>query len=180
MDYYIHPKVSICHVSMSGQGFDTLILKLEILRSQLKHLGPNRVEKSEMLQPFLLHRSRQRDSVKTQTTTIHEYQGEIEPTIVDEVTSGISTTWDESIEKDTQSSCRAKLFDQMSHFVEDSFLFERFNETRERLLRLLESRQNSAVAGQVRDLTQKLVDIIEEGQRSVSPQLFDIQDADQN
>ncbi|XP_042501977.1 uncharacterized protein LOC122079512 isoform X2 [Macadamia integrifolia] len=41
---------------------------------------------------------------------------------------------------------------------------------------LLEARQNSAIAGQIRDLSQRLVNIIEEGQRSVSPQLFDLRE----
>ncbi|XP_073004159.1 uncharacterized protein [Typha latifolia] len=41
---------------------------------------------------------------------------------------------------------------------------------------LLEARKNSAISDQIRDLSQRLVKIIEEGQRSVSPQLFDLQD----
>ncbi|KAJ6800701.1 uncharacterized protein M6B38_201560 [Iris pallida] len=40
---------------------------------------------------------------------------------------------------------------------------------------LPEARQNSAVAAQIRDLSQRLVSIIGEGQRSVSPQMFDLQ-----
>ncbi|MCE3215303.1 hypothetical protein HAX54_001799 [Datura stramonium] len=68
----------------------------------------------------------------------------------------------------------AKLFDQISKLLEDSFLYERFNETRGKLLSLLETRQNSAVADQVKDLSQRLVNIIEEGQRSVSPPLVDL------
>ncbi|KAL0326962.1 UNVERIFIED_CONTAM: hypothetical protein Sangu_1774200 [Sesamum angustifolium] len=68
----------------------------------------------------------------------------------------------------------AKLFDQISKLLEDSFIFERLSEVRGKLLSLLEARQSSGVAGQIRDLSQKLVDIIEEGQRSVSPQFFDM------
>ncbi|BFG17118.1 hypothetical protein CerSpe_033920 [Prunus speciosa] len=41
---------------------------------------------------------------------------------------------------------------------------------------LLETRQNSSIASQIRDLSQRLVTIIEEGQRSVSPPLFDLQE----
>lgn len=63
----------------------------------------------------------------------------------------------------------AKLFDQISKLLEDSFLYERFNETRGKLLSLLETGQNSAVTDQVKDLSQKIVNIVEEGQRSVSP-----------
>ncbi|KVH97640.1 hypothetical protein Ccrd_000270 [Cynara cardunculus var. scolymus] len=70
----------------------------------------------------------------------------------------------------------AKLFDQFSKLVADSFLAERFDEIRKNLLSLLEVRQNSAVASQIRDLSQKLIGIIEEGQRTVSPPLFDLQE----
>ncbi|KAJ4959943.1 hypothetical protein NE237_019853 [Protea cynaroides] len=71
----------------------------------------------------------------------------------------------------------AKLFDQISKLLEDSQLYERFSEIRGKLSRLLEARQkNSAIPGQIRDLSERLVNIIEEGQRSVSPQLIDLQD----
>ncbi|KAL5553067.1 hypothetical protein UlMin_040468 [Ulmus minor] len=70
----------------------------------------------------------------------------------------------------------AKLLDQISTLLVDSQLSERFNEIRERALSLLETRQNSGVASQVKELSEKLVNIIEEGQRSVSPPLFDLQD----
>lgn len=70
----------------------------------------------------------------------------------------------------------AKLFDQISKLIEDSQLSERFNEVRGNLSRLLETRERSGITSQIRDLSQRLVNIIEEGQRSVSPQLFDLQE----
>lgn len=70
----------------------------------------------------------------------------------------------------------AKLLDQISKLLADSQLSERFNEIRERLSSLLETRQNSAIASQIRDLSQRLVKIIEDGQQSVSPPLFDLQE----
>lgn len=70
----------------------------------------------------------------------------------------------------------AKLFDQISKLLEDSQLSERFNEIRGNLSGLLEARQNSAIVTQVRELSQRLVNTIEERQRSVSPQLFDLQE----
>ncbi|CAN0916212.1 hypothetical protein LINGRAHAP2_LOCUS29593 [Linum grandiflorum] len=70
----------------------------------------------------------------------------------------------------------AKLFDQISTLLEDTQLSERLNELREKLLSLLETRQTSGITSQIRDLSEKLVNIVEEGQRSVSPQLFDLQD----
>ncbi|XP_026661317.1 uncharacterized protein LOC103709315 isoform X2 [Phoenix dactylifera] len=70
----------------------------------------------------------------------------------------------------------AKFFDRISKLLEDARLSERFNEITDKISGLLEARQNSSVAGQIRDLSQRLVNIIEEGQRSVSPQLFDLQE----
>lgn len=109
---------------------------------------------------------------------------------------GITTIWDESslVSELTETFMRlserlsgflsegqsrimsAKLFDQISKLLVDSQLSERFNEVRGRLSNLLETGQTSVIAGQIRDLSQRLVEIIEEGQRSVSPPLFDLQD----
>ncbi|XP_061356536.1 uncharacterized protein LOC133300966 isoform X1 [Gastrolobium bilobum] len=69
----------------------------------------------------------------------------------------------------------AKLLDQISKLLVDSPLYEQFNEVRGKLSSLLETRQNSGITSQITDLSQKLVNIIEEGQLSVSPQLFDLQ-----
>ncbi|PRQ40283.1 putative serine aminopeptidase, S33, alpha/Beta hydrolase [Rosa chinensis] len=70
----------------------------------------------------------------------------------------------------------ANLLDQISKLFADSTLSERFNDISNKLSSLLETRQNSAFASQIRDLSQRLVNIIEEGQRSVSPSLFDLQE----
>lgn len=68
-----------------------------------------------------------------------------------------------------------KLLDQISKLLVDSPLYEQFNEIRGKITTLLETRQNSGITSQITDLSEKLVDIIEEGQRSVSPPLFDLQ-----
>lgn len=70
----------------------------------------------------------------------------------------------------------AKFFDQISKLLVDSQLSSRFNEVREKFFNLLEARQNSGIPGQINELSQRLVNIIEEGQRSVSPPLFDLQE----
>lgn len=70
----------------------------------------------------------------------------------------------------------AKLLDQVSKLFADSTLSERLNEISDKLSGLLETRQDSSIASQIRDLSQRLVTIIEEGQRSVSPPLFDLQE----
>lgn len=69
-----------------------------------------------------------------------------------------------------------KFLEQISKLLEDAGLAERFNEIAAKISSLLEARQNSAVAGQIRELSQRLINTIEEGHRSVSPQLFDLQE----
>ncbi|KAJ0038509.1 hypothetical protein Pint_22081 [Pistacia integerrima] len=115
---------------------------------------------------------------------------------VEEEATRLATVWDESklVTKFTETFMRlseslsgflsesqskimsAKLFDQISKLLEDSQLSERFNEIRVKLSSLLETRQNSGIASQIRDLSERLVNTIEEGQQSVSPQLFDLQE----
>ncbi|CAK8573997.1 unnamed protein product [Lathyrus sativus] len=69
----------------------------------------------------------------------------------------------------------AKFFDQISKLLVDSQLYEQFNEVRGKIATLLETRQNSGITSQITELSEKLVDIIEAGQLSVSPPLFDLQ-----
>ncbi|KHN06698.1 hypothetical protein glysoja_021244 [Glycine soja] len=69
----------------------------------------------------------------------------------------------------------AKFLDQISKLLVDSPLYEQYNEVREKLSTLFETKQNAGITSQITDLSQKLVNIIEEGQLSVSPQLFDLQ-----
>ncbi|KAL0924541.1 hypothetical protein M5K25_005379 [Dendrobium thyrsiflorum] len=69
-----------------------------------------------------------------------------------------------------------KFLEQISKLLEDAGLAERFNEIAAKISSLLEARQNSTVAGQLRELSQRLINTIEEGQKSVSPQLFDLQE----
>lgn len=122
-------------------------------------------------------------------------ESEISPVKEEDLTA-LATAWDESklvakltetfmslserlsgfLSEGQSKIMSAKLFDQMSKLLEDSQLSERFNEVRAKLSSLMETRQNSAIASQIRDLSQRLVNIIEEGQRSVSPQLFDMQE----
>ncbi|CAM8876512.1 unnamed protein product [Rhodiola kirilowii] len=68
-----------------------------------------------------------------------------------------------------------KFFDQISKLIDDTQLSGRFNEIRGKLSSLLETRQNSSIASQIRDLSERLISIIDEAQRSVSPQFYDLQ-----
>ncbi|KAL9317174.1 hypothetical protein ACSQ67_013691 [Phaseolus vulgaris] len=69
----------------------------------------------------------------------------------------------------------SKFLDQISKLLVDSPLYEQFNEVRGKLSTLFETKQNSGITSQITDLSKKLVNIIEEGQQSVSPPLFDLQ-----
>nr|XP_048318259.1 uncharacterized protein LOC107413342 isoform X2 [Ziziphus jujuba var. spinosa] len=122
--------------------------------------------------------------------------GKSEVSVVKGDITQIATAWDESklVARLTETFMRlserlsgflsegqskimsAKLLDQISKLLVDSQLSERFNEIRERLSSLLETGQNSGITNQIRDLSQRLVNIIEDGQQSVSPQLFDLQE----
>ncbi|KAL5721985.1 hypothetical protein ACHQM5_005558 [Ranunculus cassubicifolius] len=72
-----------------------------------------------------------------------------------------------------------KLLIQISRLLADARLLERFNQIGEKISSLLEARQKSAISAQVRELSQRLVSLVEDSQRSVSevpPQLLDLQE----
>ncbi|KAJ3702371.1 hypothetical protein LUZ61_006076 [Rhynchospora tenuis] len=69
-----------------------------------------------------------------------------------------------------------KFFDQVAKLLEDTPLSNRLNDIAERISGLVEAGQGSAITEQVRDLSQRMVKILEEGQKTVSPPLFDLQE----
>ncbi|XP_042007960.1 uncharacterized protein LOC121756472 isoform X3 [Salvia splendens] len=128
------------------------------------------------------------------STSVQSSSEKSETSVINEELNGLATAWDESrlVTELTQTFTRlserlsgflsesqskimsAKFFDGISDLLEGSFIYDRFSEVRKNIMSLLDRRQNSGVASQIRDLSQKLVDIIDEAQRSVSPQLFDL------
>ncbi|XP_010496799.1 PREDICTED: uncharacterized protein LOC104773824 isoform X2 [Camelina sativa] len=60
--------------------------------------------------------------------------------------------------------------------ADDTQLYERFNDIRSKLLSLIESKQNSGLVSQIRELAQRLVNLFDDGQKSVSPPLIDLQE----
>lgn len=70
----------------------------------------------------------------------------------------------------------SKFLDRISELLGDARLSDRFNEIKGSISGLLKTRETSAIAAQIRELSQRLVNIIDDGQRSVSPQLFDLQE----
>lgn len=179
---------------MSGEGFDTWVLELRGAGLSVQESDSTNIEKtaiavSEQMEAAADNATDKVLSAAQQSTDSQSTLEESDTAVVKEESTAISTLWDESrvvneltetfillservsgfLNESQSRIMSAKLFDQISKLLEDSFLYERFNETRGKLLSLLETGQNSAVVDQVKDLSQKLVNIIEEGQRSVSP-----------
>lgn len=186
---------------MCGQGFDTWVLEvrgagLSTQGSDCKDVEKSAHAISEKMETVAENVTNGPLLADQQSTIAKDTTEKTEIAIFNEEPTGLATAWDESrlvtelTETFTRLSERlsgflsesqskiisAKFFDQMSKLLEDSYIFERFNEVKKKFLSSLETRQNSGVASQIRDLSQKIVDLIEEGQRSVSPQLFDLQE----
>ncbi|KAE9589410.1 putative alpha/Beta hydrolase [Lupinus albus] len=68
-----------------------------------------------------------------------------------------------------------KLLDRISNLLVGSPLYEQYNDISGKLSTLLETRQNSSITSQITELSQRLVNSIEESQLSITPPLFDLQ-----
>lgn len=178
---------------MSGQGFETWILEvrgagLSTRVSDLKDVKDSAHELSHQIQSTAKAAAKQASDEKQAT--------DIEPASDDVSVVGEASAWDESklVARLTATFMRlserlsgflsegqsvfmsAKLFDKIAMLLEDSRMYERFNEIRSKLLSLIQSRQNSGIGNQIRELTQRLVNLLDDGQKSVSPQLIDLQE----
>ncbi|KAB2035560.1 hypothetical protein ES319_D04G160500v1 [Gossypium barbadense] len=185
---------------MSGQGFDTWILEvrgagLSVQGSNFKEIKESANAVSEQMEAVAKGVTNGVSPVQ-QPNNVSDTLSDSEISHFGQDSIGIATAWDESklVSKLTEILMRlserlsgflsdgqsmlisAKLFDQISSLLEGSQLSDRFEEVRANLSNLLEKQQNSGVTSQIRDLSQRLVNIIEEGQRSVSPQFIDMQE----
>ncbi|XP_057961483.1 uncharacterized protein LOC131153293 isoform X2 [Malania oleifera] len=185
---------------MSSQGYDTWILEFRGAGLSIQGLDTKGSEQSANViseqMEAVASSANEVVSADQESTSICGALSESEISNVERDLTGIATISDESklVTKLTETFMRlserfsgflsegqskimsAKLFDQISKLLGDSQLSDRFNEIRIKLSNLLELRQNSTIAGQIRDLSERLVNVIEEGQRSVSPQFFDLQE----
>lgn len=184
---------------MSSQGFDTWILEFRGAGLSGQITSKELEESANALLDQMKHDADATDGAYTVEPQSRSVSVASEKSVMSaevEDPAKIQTAWDKSklasrltetfmrlsqslsgMLNDGQSKIMsAKLFDQISKLLEDSNLLERFNEIRTKLLSLLERRPNSSIASQIRELSQRLVNIMEEGQRSVSPQLFDLQE----
>ncbi|GAB2280033.1 hypothetical protein Dimus_014671 [Dionaea muscipula] len=198
--YDLSPESSFARY-MSGQGFDTWILEmrgagLSLYNSDAKAIEHSALTRSAQIEAAIEASTELEASVEQPPIVNDVDVAESDISDAEEVPMAMATMWDDSkltteltetfmllserlsgFLSETQLRIMSdKLFDQISRFIEDTQLIDRFNEIRVNLSSLLESRDNSSIAGQIRDLSEKLVNIIEEGQRSVSPQLFDLQE----
>ena len=181
---------------MSGQGFETWILEvrgagLSTRVSDLKDVEDSAHELSHQIQSTAKAAAKE-----AQVTEIADTAPPASDVSVVGEASASASAWDESkiVARLTATFMRlserlsgflsegqsvfmsAKLFDKIAMLLEDSRLYERFNEIRSKLLSLIESRQNSGLGNQIRELTQRLVNLLDDGQKSVSPQLIDLQE----
>lgn len=64
---------------------------------------------------------------------------------------------------------------QVTSLLEDKVLNERLGDLRERLTGLLEGPQTNSVASQITEFSKRVALVLEEGQRSVSPSVTNLQ-----
>lgn len=197
--YDLSPESSFARY-MCEQGFDTWILEVRGAGLSMKATNPKEIEQSahaisEQMEAaaasgaenarFASHSSNSNETAPTESVVTNQSPSGLptvfeESVLVTKLTETLITLADKLSgflsEGQSRLVVSAKLFDQLSKLVGDSFLTERFNEIKKNLLSLLEVKQDSIVASQIRELSVKLINIIEEGQRSVSPPLFDLQE----
>ncbi|XP_073004156.1 uncharacterized protein [Typha latifolia] len=154
---------------MSMQGFDTWIVEvrgagLSKRESELKMLKQsNKSAGSDSGAVDAKDNTKIVVCVDKQSTMIAGQMQNSDVSIVSE--SKTDVTWDEPQLVTKLTDTFMRLAETLSGYLNE-----------EKVSGLLEARKNSAISDQIRDLSQRLVKIIEEGQRSVSPQLFDLQD----
>ncbi|KAL6505769.1 hypothetical protein OROHE_023148 [Orobanche hederae] len=155
---------------MCGQGFDTWVLEVRGAGLSMQGSDSKKVER-------LAHaKSDQMEAAAENVTNplpadhlssmVQSNLENSETAVANEEPTGIATAWDESRLVTEVSETFIRLSERLSGFLSEG----------QSQIILLETKQNSGVAGQIKDLSQKLVDIIEEGQRTVSPQFFDLQE----
>ncbi|XP_049360732.1 uncharacterized protein LOC125825429 isoform X2 [Solanum verrucosum] len=194
--YDLSPQSSFARY-MCNQGFDTWILEVRGTGLSVREPDPKNIEKSAHTASNEMENANDRGlSAAQQSTKVQGASEKDHAALVHEEPTVVSTIWNESrlVTKLTETFIR--LSERVSGFVsghwskivfpklvrrilkrlEDSFPYKRVNRIRKKLLSLLEMKENSAVIdSQVGALSKKLVNIFEEGHRSVSSPLFDLQ-----
>ncbi|GFP84689.1 hypothetical protein PHJA_000612800 [Phtheirospermum japonicum] len=178
---------------MCGQGFDTWVLEVRGAGLSMQGSDCKEVEKSaheisekmevaadnvtnETLSADQLSSIAQINSENPETAVASDEPSEVtkpsdEPRLVTEVSetfTRLSEGPSGFLSEGQSKIMSGKFFDQISKLLEDTFTRVRFSEIRAKFLSLLETKQNSGVAGQIKELSQKLVDIIDEERLSTT------------
>ncbi|CAO2828493.1 unnamed protein product [Amaranthus hypochondriacus] len=197
--YDLSPQSSFARY-MSGQGFDTWILEVRGTGLSMHSTHSKDIEQSARD----ISSRMESTAEKAKNDVVHSGKSsdvedgalvDADVPAINGAPATVPTIWDESelVTKSTETFMRlsqrlsgfigesesriisTKLFDQLQKLLEDSQLLDRFNEIKGKLLSLLETNDTSSLAIPLTDLSQRLVNVFEEGQRSVSPQFFDLQ-----
>ncbi|KAL6566369.1 hypothetical protein OROGR_001984 [Orobanche gracilis] len=139
---------------MCAQGFDTWILEVRGAGLSMQGSDCKKVEKSAHAKSDQMEAAAENVTnplpADHLSSMLQSNSESSETAVVNEEPTGIATAWDESRLVTEVSETFTRLSERLSGFLSE--------------------------AGQIKDLSQKLVDIIEEGQRTVSPQLSDLQE----
>ncbi|CAM8881690.1 unnamed protein product [Rhodiola kirilowii] len=158
--YDLSPESSFAR-HMSSQGFDTWVLEFRGAGLSMRGSDSKQVEQSANV-----------ISDKEEAVAPSAANG-FQPTIKESSNGSASVA--ESKFSELEGDLMVTSTTKISKLIDDTQLSGRFNEIRGKLSSLLETRQNSSIASQIRDLSERLISIIDEAQRSVSPQFYDLQ-----
>lgn len=182
----LDPSVSFARY-MAEQGFDTWILEVrgaglskiggQPMSSQIGKAANGALHDNE--RSITKERIESDDSDNTET--MEQMNGSLWSD--SKVASSLSSVFTQITEKsrifldEGQSLLMsAPLLDKISGLLDNFQLSDRYEEFRKRLKHFLEERQNSVVTKQIVALSNRLLQLLEDGQQAVSPQLSNLQD----
>ncbi|CAM6018124.1 unnamed protein product [Sphagnum balticum] len=192
----LDPSVSLARY-LSGAGFDTWILEVRgaglSKREVKKEDKPmaaqetteimTEVQKSADAQGITSVKKVNDESVLGQETKAME---KVDDSLQDEETMAtrltnsvlqLSQKLSGLVSEGQSQLLSARFIEKISSLLEDGVLTERLGELRERLTSLVEGRyNNSTLSTQIADLTKRVTLLLEEGQRSVSPRVSNLQE----
>lgn len=196
--YDLSPGASFAR-HMCSQGFDTWIVEVRGAGLSIRDSGPKSQPPSEALisesvsviddsangvpllekQSVVMTNSDSESEISVVSSNNKDELALNEPQLVTKLTDAflrLAETLSGYLNDGQLMVISSKFLDRISELLGDARLSDRFNEIKGSISGLLKTRETSAFAAQIRELSQRLVNIIEDGQRSVSPQLFDLQE----
>ncbi|KMZ75674.1 hypothetical protein ZOSMA_111G00250 [Zostera marina] len=189
----LSPEISFAR-NMSNQGFDTWIVEVRGsgLSSRINSVSTEQISSKLMDEDFeddILSKLKETDSrlqVSEEVSTVNETEGEEVAlasfdklqftTMLNDTLFLLTKTVSDYMSESQLQTVTSKFMGRISKVFEEAGLSDRFNEIQEMFSTLLEKRQDSVASKQIRDLSQQFVNLLDEGQKSVSPQLSDLQE----